>query len=201
VAPAPFPKTPARAIAALIALAAFTVFITWRAKLLEASITHAGRTVQLLHKPAPPVTLASLDGRQISIAGFRDKKAVIVTFWASWCGPCRMEMPILRDFYKKRSLANTDFEILAISLDDDRQSAEEAATELKMPFPVLLDSAQAAAAAYQVQAIPTLMIIDKDGTVAFGRVGFDAALEMQLNEHFGILNNFPVQGAPRAPGH
>jgi peroxiredoxin len=201
VATAPFTKPPAGAIAALIALAAFTIFITWRAKLLEASLARTGKTVELLHKPAPQVTLAALDGRNVSIADFRDKKAVIVTFWASWCGPCRMEMPILRDFYKKRPQAKTDFEILAISLDDDRQAAEIAATELKMPFPVLLDSAHTAADAYQVQAIPTLMIVDKDGKVTFGKVGFDATLEMQLNAHFGIANPFPMQGAPNAPGH
>jgi peroxiredoxin len=110
-------------------------------------------------------------------------------------------MPILRDFYKKKPQANTDFEILAISLDDDRESAEIAATELKMPFPVLLDSAHAAADAYQVQAIPTLIVIDKDGKVTFGKVGFDAALETQLNAQFGIANNFPMQGAPNAPRH
>lgn len=201
MAPAPSTKLPARAIAALIALAAFTVFITWRAKLLEGSITHTSQTVELLNKPAPQVTLASLDGRHISIADFRDKKPVVITFWASWCGPCRMEMPILRDFYNKRAHAHTDFEILAISLDDDRESAETAATELKMPFPVLLDSAHAAADAYGVQAIPTLMIIDKDGKVGFGKVGFDATLETQLNAYFGIPNNFPMQGAPNAPRH
>jgi len=201
VATAPIAKLSTSAIAALIALAAFTIFITWRAKLLEAGITRSSHTVELLNKPAPQVTLAALDGRKVSIADFRDKKAVVVTFWASWCGPCRMEMPILRDFYQKKSQANTDFEILAISLDDDRESAEIAATELKMPFPVLLDSAHAAADLYQVQAIPTLMIVDKDGKVTFGQVGFDAALEMQLNQHFGIANNFPTQGAPNAPRH
>ena len=112
----------------------------------------------------------------MSIADFRGKKALIVTFWASWCGPCRMEMPILRDFYQKRAQANTDFEILAISLDDDREAAETAATELKMPFPVLLDTAHAAADAYQVQAIPTLMVIDKEGKVAFATGGFRCQL-------------------------
>ncbi|MGA3041458.1 MAG: TlpA disulfide reductase family protein [Bryobacteraceae bacterium] len=188
-------------MAALLALAAFTIFITWRAKLLEAIVTRADRTVELLHKPAPQIKLASLDGRQVSIADFRDKKAVVVAFWASWCGPCRMEMPILRDFYMKRRQATTDFEVLAISLDDDKESAEIAATELKMPFPVLLDSLHAAADAYQVQAIPTLMIVAKDGKVAYGKVGFDASLEMQLNAYFGVPNQFPMPGAPNAPGH
>ncbi|MGA2737642.1 MAG: TlpA disulfide reductase family protein [Bryobacteraceae bacterium] len=193
-------KPSAGAIAALIALAVFTVFITWRAKLLEAGIAGAGKTVALLNKPAPQVTLAGLDGHPVSIADFRNKKALIVTFWASWCGPCRLEMPILRDFYKKKPQANTDFEILAISVDDDREAAAIAASELKMPFPVLLDSLHTAADAYQVQAIPTMVVIDKDGKITFGKVGFDAAFETQLNAHFGIAN-FPTQGAPNAPGH
>lgn len=201
MATTPSTKPSAGMIAALMALAAFTIFITWRAKLLEASINRIDKTMELLNKPAPQVTLAGLDGRRVSIADFRGKKALVVTFWASWCGPCRMETPILRDFYKKKAQANTDFEILAISVDDDREAAESAAAELRMPFPVLLDSAHAAATAYQVQSIPALLIVDKDGKVTYVKVGFDATLEMQLNAHFGIRNPFPVQGAPNAPSH
>ncbi|MGO4885096.1 MAG: TlpA family protein disulfide reductase [Bryobacteraceae bacterium] len=201
MATAPLAKPPTSAIAALIALAAFTIFITWRAKVLEGSVSRTDRIVELLYKPAPQVTLPSLDGRQISIADFRQRKALIVTFWASWCGPCRMEMPILRDLYMRKRQSNTDFEILAISLDNDREAAETAATELHMPFPVLLDPTHAAADAYQVRAIPALVVIDKEGKVTFGKVGFDAALEAQLNMQFGIANNFPMQGAPNAPGH
>lgn len=200
-ATAPATKLSTGATAALLALALFTIFINWRAKKLEASISRTDKTVELLHKPAPLVTLAGLDGRRVSTADFRDRKALIVTFWASWCGPCRMEMPLLADFYKKKAQANTDLEVLAVSLDDDPQAAGIAATELKMPFPVLLDSARAAADAYQVQAIPTLIVIDKTGKVTFGKVGFDATLEFQLNTQFGIPNNSPLQGAPGAPSH
>jgi peroxiredoxin len=184
----------------LIAIAAFTVFITWEAKRLEMRASSQDRTVEILNKPAPGFTLAALDGRQVSIADFRGKKDVIVTFWASWCGPCRMEMPILKDFYDKRSKAKTDFEVLAISVDTDREAAQVAATELKMPFPVLLDLAHGAMSAYNVQAIPTLVIIDKSGNVTYGKVGFDATLELQLNARYGVTGP-PMPGAPNAGGH
>ncbi|MGD0360644.1 MAG: TlpA disulfide reductase family protein [Bryobacteraceae bacterium] len=201
MATAPVTKPSAGTTAALAALALFTILITWRAKLLDTRIASNDKTVEMLHKPAPGITLTALDGRHVSIADFRGKKALIVTFWASWCGPCRMEMPVLRDFYQKRAQAKTDFEILAISLDDDREAAETAATELKMPFPVLLDSAHAAADAYQVRAIPTLMVIDVEGKVAYAQVGLDSSLEMHLDGQVGMPNNFPMQGAPNAPSH
>lgn len=117
MATAPVTKPSAGTTAALVALALFTILITWRAKLLDTRIASTDKTVEMLHKPAPGIALTALDGRHVSIADFRGKKALIVTFWASWCGPCRMEMPVLRDFYQKRAQAKTDFEILAISLD------------------------------------------------------------------------------------
>lgn len=200
MAPARFAKPTPGIAAGLIVMAAFTVFITWEAKRLEMRSSSFDRTVEILNKPAPGFTLATLDGRQVSIADFHGKKDVIVTFWASWCGPCRMEMPILKDFYDKRAQAKTAFEVLAISVDTDRGAAQAAATELKMPFPVLLDAAHGAMAAYNVQAIPTLVIVDKSGKVTYGKVGFDATLELQLNARFGVVIH-PMPGAPNAGGH
>jgi peroxiredoxin len=194
-------RPPTAALLALAALLAFTVFITWRAKRLEGGLRHGIEDVALLHQPAPDFTLPALDGHPLSLSDFRGKKPLLISFWASWCGPCRMEMPVLREFYKKARKANVDFELVAISIDDDPQAAQTAATQLKLPFPVLLDTSHAAADAFRVDSIPTLMIVDKSGKIAFGRIGFDAALQFELNRRFG-LSNFPAMpGAPDARGH
>jgi peroxiredoxin len=172
----------------IAALAVFTVWISWQAKTLERSLTSIAETIAFLHKPAPDFTLKSLDGRTVSLADFRGKQKVVVSFWASWCGPCRMEMPALRSFYQKTHKADADFEIVAVSIDDDRDAAEEYAARSKMPFPVLLDAAQKAAGAYGVDSIPRLFVIDKSGTVTFGQAGYTPGLELQLARELGIKN-------------
>ncbi len=186
------PSRPSPGVAlAIAALAAFTVWISWRAKTLEGSLNSKAETTALLHKPAPDFALKSLDGRTVSLADFRGKQKVVVAFWASWCGPCRVETPALRTFYQKTHKADADYEIVAVSIDDDRGAAEEYAARSKMPFPVLLDTAQKAAGAYGVDSIPRLFVIDKSGTVTFGQVGYTPALEFQLARELGIKNYTP----------
>jgi peroxiredoxin len=173
-------------VIALAALAVFTVFITWRAKTLERTIAGQNRQLALTGKPAPDFQLQSTDGRTVSLADFRGKKKVVVSFWASWCGPCRMEMPTLRDFYRKHHIGDADFEFLAVSIDDDRADAEKAATEEKLPFPVLLDTRHKTSDAYGVHAIPTLVVIDKNGMVTLGRVGASPGLDYMLQDRLGL---------------
>jgi len=185
-------RPPAGTALALASLALFTIWITWRAKALEMRLSHADESIALLHKQAPDFRLQSLDGRTISLADFRGKKKVVLTFWASWCGPCRMETPALREFYQQHAKSLGEFEIVAISIDETRDAAENAANEWKMPYPVLLDSQHKTADAYQVSAIPTLFVIDRNGQVEYGHVGFDSNVQIMLSQ----LMNFPVTLVP-----
>jgi peroxiredoxin len=192
---------PPRIALAIGLLAVFTVWITWRAKTLEGGLHLGGRETTLWNKPAPAFSLPSLDGRTVSLADFRGKRNLVIAFWASWCGPCKMELPVLKEFYRKAHATRTDFEILAISIDDGRADAEEAAQKLGLPFPVLLDAGQKAAAAYSVSAIPAMFVIDKSGKVTLGQVGFNAGVEYILAQQLGIDNSVIMRGTNAAAGN
>ena len=186
---------PAQRLALVIALlAAFTVWITWRAKSLEGGLDFDGGATALYHKPAPAFSLPSLDGRTVSLADFHGKQNVVVTFWASWCGPCKMELPALKSFYAKARAVRGDFEIVAISIDDDRAAGEDAARKLNLPFPVLFDPHEKTAGVYSVSSIPVLFVIDKSGKVTSGRVGFDGGVEYVLARQLGIDNSVIMKG-------
>jgi peroxiredoxin len=187
---------------AIATLAVFTVWITWRAKALESGLEGGDETAALLHKPAPEFNLTSLGGSSVSLAEFRGKKKVVITYWASWCGPCRLEMPTLRAFYNRMHKEDSKFEFLAISIDDDRDPAERYAAQSKLPFPVLLDSAKTASAAYGVNAIPATFVVDENGTVIYAHTGLEPAMEIVLVRELGIKNYKPAMGVPNADaGH
>jgi peroxiredoxin len=173
-------------LAGIIFLAVFTVFITWRTKSLEEAILRRRPTPELLSKNAPDFSLPTLDARTISRADYRGKKTVVVSYWASWCLPCRAELPELRDFYKRYHLDNSDFEVLAISLDEEKSDAEQYASAEKLPFPVLLDPKSRAAEAYSVDGIPTLFVINKNGKVTYVHEGLEAGLQFQLMSQLRI---------------
>ena len=174
------------ALLALALLAAFTVFITWRAKKLEVNMRDRGDQPELINKAAPAFDLPALDGQRVTLAEYRGKKKLVVSFWASWCGPCKMEMPALREFYERQQKHSDKFELLAISIDDERAPAERFASEMKLPFPVLLDLHSQAANAYGVEAIPSLFIIDENGKVIYGHTGFEADLQTVLTLRLGL---------------
>ena len=174
------------AIAGIVLLATLTVLLTWRASVLESTLRQEDEQPALVGRLAPDFSTATLDGRTVSLADFRGQKKVVIAFWASWCGPCRLEMPALIEFYKKNHSDSSDFEILAVSIDEDTKEAENFATSQKLNFPVLLDPAENVAKAYEVEGIPTMFVIDKDGRILFGHSGYSATMQYQLANELGI---------------
>jgi peroxiredoxin len=189
------PRLSATAILVILVLAILTVLLTWRASLLETRLLRESEQPDLVEKPAPDFSALTLDGRTVSLADFRGQKKVVVAFWASWCGPCRLEMPSLIQFYKNNHSDSSDFEILAVSIDEDPKDAANFATAMKLNFPVLVDPRQKMANAYGVEGIPTMFIIDKAGKVIFGRAGYDPTMDYQLIRELGIKTNKSMEGA------
>ncbi len=99
-------------------------------------------------------------------------KVILLDFWATWCPPCRAELPILQDI--NREFADKGLVFLAVNLMEDRQKVADFLKEQKLDIPVVLDSDGAVGTAYQADALPTLYLIGKDGKVLEHKVGFDA---------------------------
>jgi len=173
-------------VAAIAVLVAFTIFITWRVKRLEKSVLSRTSASVMISKSAPEFTLPVLGGDTVSLADYRGKKTVVVSYWASWCGPCKVELPELRDFYKRYHKADANFEILAISIDEQKADAEKYAAAEKLPFPVLFDPQSKTADAYSVEGIPTLFVIDKSGTIVHAHAGLEQAMQIQLMGELGL---------------
>ena len=111
---------------------------------------------------APNFTLASNGDSNIQLSELRGK-VVMVNFWATWCGPCRQEMPELDKLYQRYSSAG--FEILGVNVEQDR--AEPLAMLKKKPvtFPILFDTESIVSRLYDVSAMPTTVLIDRDGNL------------------------------------
>ncbi|OLP66276.1 hypothetical protein BACPU_05780 [Bacillus pumilus] len=111
---------------------------------------------------APDFQLKTLEGKTVSLADYRGKK-VLVNFWATWCQPCRTEMPDLDAIRSE----NDQVEVLAVNLTTTEKSVDHIAAfkdELSLSFPVLLDE-KGIQARYQVLSYPTTYILDEEGRI------------------------------------
>ncbi|MGH4139511.1 TlpA family protein disulfide reductase [Clostridium sp.] len=112
--------------------------------------------------PALDFKLKDLDGKEVSLSDFKGKK-VFLNFWASWCPPCKGEMPDIEKLYIETK--DTDLVILAVNLGENNSTAKSFMEKNKYNFTVLLDSDQSIASQYNIGGIPTTFFIDKEGNI------------------------------------
>jgi len=129
-----------------------------------------GTGIQVLSEGIDPAdfTLPLLDGTKITLSQFKGK-VVFLNFWATWCGPCRSEMPSMEAVYQK--LNNKGFEILAVNLGESKDKVSGFMNEYKLHFPAVLDERQITGSQYNIRAIPTTYIIDRRGLIIGRLVG------------------------------
>ena len=131
--------------------------------------------------PAPDFTLRSMDGPNLRLAEQRGR-VVMVNFWATWCGPCRQEMPHLNKLYDK--YRDSGFVLLGVNIDDNARAATDLATKLGLKFPVLLDTDKAVSRLYDLGSMPATVLIDRDGKVRHlhrgYREGYEVTYEQQV---------------------
>ena len=123
---------------------------------------------------APDFTLRSMKGQNLRLQEQRGQ-VVMVNFWATWCGPCRQEMPQLNRLYEKYRAAG--FVLLGVNVDDDTSKATDVAGKLGVTFPVLLDTDKAVSKLYDLSTMPSTVIIDRNGKVRYVHRGYLAGYE------------------------
>lgn len=126
---------------------------------------------------APDFELTTLDGETVKLSDFRGKR-VMLNFWATWCPPCRAEMPDMQRFHEDK-----DVVILAVNLretETNTQKVQDFIDERGLTFQILLDEKTAVANRYQIQPIPSSFMIDSDGRIqnkAFGALNYDLMVQ------------------------
>src|ERR1700712_4599792 len=131
----------------------------------------AGAALPASNAPAPDFTLRGADGRNVRLDELRGQ-VVLVNFWATWCGPCREEMPRLNALYEK--YRKSGFVMLGVNIDDDPRTAIATAAKLNVSFPVLLDTDKKVSKLYDLNTVPSTVVIDRDGKLRFLHPGYRA---------------------------
>lgn len=138
----------------------------------------------LIGKPAPEFVRTDLHGRRIDLNRFRGK-VVLLNFWATWCGPCQVELPAFVQW--QRDLAPRGFAVIGISMDDDAPPVRRLAAKLSLNYPVAMGDAKLGERYGGVLGLPLTYLIDRHGIVR-ARFQGDAdvkAIEAQLKELLG----------------
>ncbi len=118
---------------------------------------------------APDFRIANLKGGESSLSDYRGK-VVLLNFWATWCGPCKAEMPSMEALYQ--SYSREDFEILAVSIDLEKDAPVQAFIEdFGFTFPVLLDEMFEVNDRYKVRVVPTSVVVDRNGVITHRLLG------------------------------
>ncbi|OGO22151.1 MAG: hypothetical protein A2144_00915 [Chloroflexi bacterium RBG_16_50_9] len=136
---------------------------------------------------APDFSLKNLDGQTVSLRSLRGKP-VMLNFWASWCGPCRQEMPFIQGVFDDDEWARQGLVILAINVGESSTIAQKYIEDNRLSFTVLLDTDQNVAKNYNIRGIPTTFFIDKNGIIRDWKIGaFTNKTEIDLRLANSIL--------------
>lgn len=134
-------------------------------------------------KTATDFTLKNLNGKEVSLSDYRGR-LVFLNFWATWCPPCRMEMPSMEKLYQR--FKDDDFVMLAVDLRESQKIVKKFVDDYELNFTILLDSDGRIGDTYGVRAIPTTYLIDRQGRLIGKAVG---ARDWASQEAFKLIEH------------
>jgi peroxiredoxin len=124
---------------------------------------------------APDFTLLNLEGEAVTLSDYRGQW-VVLNFWATWCGPCRTEIPAFSEFADE----NPDVVVLGVATDGKAETLIPAAQDLGITYPVLVDPDGISASLYKVNTIPTTVVVSPEGTIETIHVGIMMGWQIAL---------------------
>ena len=143
-------------------------------------------SADIVGQPAPDFALRSMKGPSVRLSEHLGE-VVIINFWATWCGPCRQEMPLLDELYGKYQQAGLI--LLSVNIDEAAAPAIEMAQTLKVSYPVLFDTRKDVSRAYDVGAMPLTVLVDRAGVVRYVSEGYKPGYEKRYTEKLRELLN------------
>lgn len=147
----------------------------------------ATATTQAANAPgemADDFTLKSRSGENLRLAEQRGQ-VLLINFWASWCGPCRQEMPLLDALHQRYE--SLGVAVWGINVDDDPAKAEKILKDIPVSFPVLFDPDSAVSKRYGVDSMPTTVLVDRNGKVRFRHRGYKSGYEKEYEKQIKEL--------------
>jgi len=130
---------------------------------------------------APDFKLITLSGETIALEDLRGHP-VLINFWATWCGPCRLEMPAFQERYVQYK---PDLRVIAVNFDENKEDVQTFVNELELTFDILLDPGAEVQKLYQIRGYPTSFFIDADGIIQVQHIGL--IVESQLDEYLAEI--------------
>ncbi len=128
----------------------------------------------LTGQQAPDFVLKSSTGENLRLSEYRGD-VVMINFWATWCGPCRQEMPLLDELHSRYQ--RVGFSLLGVNIDDDSRRAMQMIEDLGVSFPVLFDDSKSVSKLYEVDAMPVTVLVDREGNVRHVHHGYKPGYE------------------------
>ena len=174
-----------RSIAVVILTAALCTGVFTGCSTVASLTSHAAVKAEKDRNLAPDFTLKDATGKNVKLSDYRGK-VVLLNFWATWCGPCKIEIPWFIDF--QQSFKDRNFAVLGVSLDDDGwKSVRPYVDEHKINYRVVVGTEELSQLYGGIDALPTTFIIDRNGRIATKHEGLVSKGEYQ-NEILDLLN-------------
>ncbi len=165
----------------------FIAVLSASGETLEKDMEKAGFFVFTEKVSSIDFQLETLKGEKASLSDYRGK-VVMLNFWATWCPPCRREMPSMEELYRRIDKEKID--ILAVNIQEPEKTVSEYINRSSYTFPVLLDEKAEAASIYQIRSIPTTFIVDKKGYI---RAQFTGSREWDEKDILEIFNRLAAE--------
>ena len=162
-------------------------FSSMRGALLAAALAIPGLALSGTG-PAPEFQLASAGGKPVSLTQYKGQ-VVMINFWATWCGPCRTEMPVLEQLHKKYKPMG--FTMIGVNVEPDSAGAVDWLKATPVTFPILFDTDSKVSKLYAVSGMPSTVIVDRKGNLRYLHRGYKAGDENEYLDQIRALVREP----------